>query len=155
MLTEKSLTGHAAIIGAGVMGAGIAALLANAGWRVSLLDRVPVNANADPKDRSRLAREGLDRALKARPPHFALAEYAKRVRIGNVEDHLDWVRDADWVVEAVAEDPAVKKALMERLATLVGPETIISSNTSALSLSGMVSGCPPDFRARFLGTHFF
>lgn len=155
MLNEKSLTGHAAIIGAGVMGAGIAALLANIGWQVDLLDRLPEDAPTDPHARNRIAQEGLARALKAHPPHFALPEYAARVRVGNVVDHLDWLREADWVVEAVAEDMDVKKSVMAAIAAHVGPKTTISSNTSGLSLARMVSECPPDFRARFLGTHFF
>ncbi|HXG23134.1 MAG TPA: 3-hydroxyacyl-CoA dehydrogenase family protein, partial [Chthonomonadales bacterium] len=155
MLNEKSLTGHAAVIGAGVMGTGIAALLANIGWQIDLLDRLPEDAPSAPHARNRLAQEGLERALKARPPHFALPEYAARVRVGNVVDHLDWLREADWVVEAVAEDMGVKKSVMAAIAAHVGPKTIVSSNTSGLSLARMVSECPPDFRARFLGTHFF
>lgn len=155
MLNEKSLTGHAAVIGAGVMGGSIAALLANIGWQVDLLDRLPDDAPTHPHARNRLAQEGLERALKARPPQFALPEYAARVRVGNVEDHLDWLREADWVVEAVAEDIAVKKSVMAAIAAHVGPQTTVSSNTSGLSLTRMVSECPPDFRARFLGTHFF
>src|SRR5437773_788155 len=127
MLNEKSLAGHAVVIGAGIMGGGIAALLANAGWRVSLIDQTDT-----------LAQEGLDRALKARPPLFALPEYASRVRVGNTEDSLEWVREADWVVEAVAEDPVVKRSLMESLAPFVGPHTTVSSNTSGLSLAAMV-----------------
>src|SRR5262245_6444371 len=133
MLNEKSLTGHAVIIGAGVMGGGIAALLANVGWRVSLLDR----ATDDPKARNRIAQEGLDRTVKSRPPQFALPEYADRVRVGNVEDHLDWLQEADWVVEAVAEEMSVKKALLAQVAAHIGPQTIISSNTSALRLIEM------------------
>jgi 3-hydroxyacyl-CoA dehydrogenase len=155
MLTEKSLTGHGVVIGAGVMGAGIAALLANIGWRVSLLDRVPEDAGTDAKSRNRLGKEGLDRVLKSRPPQFAIAEYVARVRVGNVEDNLDWLQDADWVVEAAAEDPAIKKQLMATLAVHVNPKTIISSNTSGLGLAEMVADCPTDFQSRFLGTHFF
>ncbi len=155
MLNEKSVTGHAVVVGAGVMGAGIAAILANAGWRVSLLDRVPEGVGTDTKSRNRLAQEGLDRALKAKPPHFALPAYAARVRVGNTADNLARMADADWVVEAAAEDPAVKRDLMEAIAAHAGPETVVSSNTSGLSLAGMVAGCLPEFRSRFLGTHFF
>src|SRR5262245_46901133 len=99
MLDEKSRSGHAVVIGAGVMGTGIAAILANAGWRVRLLDSVPADAGSDPKNRNRFSQEGLERALKVRPPQFALPEYSSRIRIGNVEDNLAWARDADWVVE--------------------------------------------------------
>src|SRR5260221_262130 len=82
-LHEKARSGHAVVIGGGVMGTGIAALLANIGWRVSLLDCVPENAGSDAKSRNRLAQEGLDRALKLKPPPFALPEYSNRIRIGN------------------------------------------------------------------------
>src|SRR5258706_4761324 len=133
MLTEKSRYGHAAVIGAGVMGTGIAALLANIGWTVDLMDQVPTDAGTtDPKSRNRFAQEGLDRALKARPPHFALPEYASQVRVGNTSDHLDRVGKADWVIEAVAEDRAGKNALMRQIVSLGGPDTIMSSNRSAL-----------------------
>ena len=154
-LNDRSRTGHAVVIGAGVMGAGIAALLANVDWTVDLLDQVPEGAGPDSISRNCLAQEGLDRALKSRPPLFALPEYASRVRIGNTSDDLDRVAKADWVVEAVAEDPEVKNRLMRDLSGLVGPTTVISSNTSGLSLAAMVEGCPADFRSRFLGTHFF
>src|SRR5213592_4919301 len=110
MLNETSATGNAVVIGAGVMGAGIAALLANVGWRVSLLDRLPDDAGSDAKSRNRIAQEGLDRALKSRPAQFALPEYAKQIRMGNVEDHSGWLLGADWIVEAVAEDLDVKRA---------------------------------------------
>src|SRR5689334_16455132 len=100
MLTEKSRAGRVVVIGAGIMGGGIAALMANLGWRVSLLDVVPDGAGSDPKSKNRLAAEGLDRALKSRPPQFALPEYASRVRVGNTSDHFGWLSDADWVVEA-------------------------------------------------------
>lgn len=157
MLNEKSLTGHVVVIGAGVMGAGIAALMANIGWRVSLLDRVPEDAGTDKKQRNRLAQEGLDKTLKSRPPQFALPEYAVRVRVGNTEDNLDWVSTADWVVEAVAEDPAVKRKLLAEIAALAEPETVVSSNTSGLGLLDMTADCPgdTDFQRQFLGTHFF
>ena len=155
MLYEKTRTGHAVVIGAGVMGGGIAALLSNLGWRVSLLDMVPEGSGDNLNSQNRLAAEGLDRVLMARPPLLALPEYSTRVRVGNTSDNLDWLHDADWVVEAVAEIPEVKRELMSAIATHVGPETVISSNTSGLSLAAMVADCPSDFRARFLGTHFF
>src|SRR5204862_7903008 len=97
---------------------------------VCLLDRVPEDAGKDRKARNRLAQDGLDRAVRARPPHFALPEYAARVRIGNTADNLGWLRDADWVVEAAAEDPGVKSIVMAAIAAHVGPKTVVSSNTS-------------------------
>src|SRR5687768_250505 len=155
MLNEKSVSGHAAVIGAGVMGTGIAAHLANIGWTVLLLDRVPEDAGSDAKSRNRLAQEGLDRALKSRPPQFASPEYALRVTIGNTEDHLDLVGQADWIVEAAAEDMEVKRQILADVSRVVSDSAVISSNTSGLSLSQMVASCPDGFRARFLGTHFF
>ena len=155
MLSEKSVIGHAAVIGAGVMGAGIAAHLANLGWSVLLLDRVPDGAGSDDKSRNRLAQEGLDRATKSRPPQFALADYARRVEIGNTEDSLAKIADADWIVEAAAEDLNVKREILSQVSAYARDDAVISSNTSGLSLSAMVAHCPPGFRSRFLGTHFF
>jgi len=150
MLNEHNKTGRAVVIGAGVMGAGIAAHLANVGWEVDLLDRAE-----ERPERNRLAAEGLKRALSAKPPQFAIPELAASVRIGNMVDDLDRLAGAEWIVEAVAEDMAVKKAVFAALASHAGPGAVISSNTSGLSLAGMVADCPADFRARFLGTHFF
>src|SRR4051812_18020300 len=102
MIDENSSTGTAVVIGAGTMGGGIAAQLANAGWQVKLLD-VPGGDPTDPKTRNTAANAGLERVKTARPPLLFLPEYAQRIETGNTADHLDWLRDADWVVEAVAE----------------------------------------------------
>src|SRR5687767_13401785 len=155
MLSEKSVSGHAAVIGAGVMGTGIAAHLANVGWTVLLLDRVPEDAGSDAKSRNRLAQEGLDRALMSRPPQFALPDYARRVTIGNTEDHLHLLGQANWIVEAAAEDLDVKRRILSAVSHVASDSAVISSNTSGLSLSEMAADCPAGFRSRFLGTHFF
>ncbi len=155
MLNEKSVAGHAAVIGAGVMGTGIAALLANVGWTVLLLERVPEGAGSDARSRNRLAHEGLDRALRSRPPQFAIPEYARRVTIGNIEDHLELIGKADWIVEAAAEDLDVKRRILADVSRVASDSASISSNTSGLSLSAMVADCPVGFRSRFFGTHFF
>jgi 3-hydroxyacyl-CoA dehydrogenase len=155
MLNEKSRAGRAVVLGAGVMGAGIAAHLANIGWTVHLLDRVPDVGGSSSNERNRLAQVGLDRALRSRPPQLALPEYASRICVGNLEDDLDRLAAADWIVEAVAEDMAVKKAVFRVVAAHASPQTVISSNTSGLSLAGMIADCPADVRARFFGTHFF
>ena len=147
--------GKAVVVGAGVMGAQIAAHLVNAGWEVSLLD-IPSEAVAsDLKVRNQMANRGLDRAVKARPPAFFLSELASRIRIGNTTDNLDWLKDADWVVEAVVEKPEIKRQLHTRLETHVGPNTLITTNTSGLSISGMAADCSASYRSRFFGTHFF
>ncbi len=153
MLNERSVFGKAVVIGAGTMGGGIAAQLANAGWQARLLDVAGPDPN-DRKTRNQAAAAGLERVLKNRPPLLFLPEFAERIRIGNTTDHLDSLREADWVVEAVVEKMEVKKAIIAQIAANVGPETIVSSNTSGLSLREMTSEQSPEFRARFLGTHF-
>ena len=155
MLNEKSVSGHVAVIGAGVMGTGIAAHLANIGWTVLLLDRVLEDAGSDSKSRNRLAQDGLDRAVKYRPPQFAIPDYARRVTTGNTKDHLNLLGRADWIVEAAAEDLQVKQRILKDVSQVASDTTVISSNTSGLSLSAMAAGCPAGFRSRFLGTHFF
>src|SRR5512145_17602 len=102
-----------AVLGAGVMGSGIAAHLANAGMRVLLLDVVPAEAaGGDRAARNRLARAGVENALKSRA--FYLPAYASNVEVGNLEDDLPRLRECDWVIEAVLEDLAVKKALFAK-----------------------------------------
>src|SRR5438067_1885031 len=100
-MDSRSAAGKAVVVGAGVMGAQIAAHLANAGWRSSLLDIVPEGAGEDARSRNALAARGLERAQKARPAAFFLPEYAGRVRPGNTADNLAWITEADWVIEAV------------------------------------------------------
>lgn len=153
MVNEKSITGKAVVIGAGTMGGGIAAQLANAGWQVWLLD-VPGPDPSDKKSRNQAAAAGWERVLKNRPPLLFLPEFAGRIHVGNTEDDLNVLRDADWVVEAVAEKMDVKRAVMAQIEAHAEPETIVSSNTSGLSLAGMTAARSPGFRSRFLGTHF-
>jgi 3-hydroxyacyl-CoA dehydrogenase len=137
------------------MGAQIAAHLANAGWHAGLLDIVPAGDGDDAKSRNALAAKGLERAQKARPAAFFLPEYAGRVRIGNTTDNLDWLRDSDWVVEAVVEKPEVKRKVHATLEQHLGPETLVTTNTSGLSLADMTEGRSASYLARFFGTHFF
>ncbi len=153
------------VIGAGVMGSGIAAHLANLGRQVSLLDIPPSSLTDDEQARGatltdvdvrlRVVRSLWDRAKNARPPHFYLPDTANNVRLGNVEDHLDWVRDADWVVEAVLEKMDVKRDLYAKLDPLLKPDTLITTNTSGLRISELAEGRSESFRKRFVGTHFF
>ncbi|MGH9787065.1 MAG: 3-hydroxyacyl-CoA dehydrogenase NAD-binding domain-containing protein, partial [Terriglobia bacterium] len=156
---------RAAVLGAGTMGARIAAHLANCGVPTVLLDLVPSALTADDKKkgldlsapavRNRLARAGLEAARKTKPAAFFLDELADRVTIGNFEDHLDWVAQADWIIEAVAEDLAIKRDLLARVAPHCKPDAVISSNTSGLSIAAIAAGFPEEFRRRWLGTHFF
>ncbi len=135
----------AAVLGAGTMGAQIAAHLANAGLPVLLLD---VTADA--------ARAGLDRARKTKPDPFFLPETAATIRTGSFDDGIADAAKADWIIEAIVEQLDLKHALLDRLAPHLGPRTIVSTNTSGIPIAqvAQVFGSPAH-RARFLGTHFF
>ncbi|WP_366656076.1 3-hydroxyacyl-CoA dehydrogenase NAD-binding domain-containing protein [Fodinicurvata sp. EGI_FJ10296] len=141
----------AAVIGAGVMGSGIAAHLANAGIPVMLLDIVPDGA----ADRSTLARGAIQRMLKTDPAPFMSKKVARLVTPGNTEDDLQSLSDCDWIVEAVVEDPAVKADLYARLEPVIKPEAVVSSNTSTIPLSILTRGRSDAFKASFMVTHFF
>jgi 3-hydroxyacyl-CoA dehydrogenase len=147
------------------MGARIAAHLANASVPSVLLDIVPKELTpeeqkrgstlSDPKVRNRFAQVGLDAALKSRPAAFFVPEAARLIRIGNFDDHLDWVKDCDWIIEAVIEDREIKRSLLRQVEPLRSPGTIVSSNTSGISLASIAEGFSDDFRRHWLGTHFF
>jgi 3-hydroxyacyl-CoA dehydrogenase len=149
---------RAAVIGAGIMGAGIAALLANVGIPMLLLDIVPPDAK-DRKDRAarnRFAQTGLERALKARPASAFYTDRAARlVTIGNTEDDLSKLGEVDWIVEAVFEELDVKRELYDRIEPVRRPGSIITSNTSGLPATMLLEGRGEDFRRHFLVTHFF
>ena len=136
------------VLGAGVMGGQIAALLACAGHKVRLLD-LPL---AD--DKAGRARQGLEKALASRPPAFYLAKMAQRVELGSMED-LAYVGEADWVIEAVVEESAPKRALLAQLEPYLHDGLVISSNTSGLSIAELAHGRSPEFCRCFLGVHFF
>src|ERR671934_976183 len=144
---------RAAVIGAGVMGAAIAAHLANVGVPSLLLD-VPAEG-AGRAARDRLARQGLERALKASPALFYDKADARLITTGNVEDDLERLRACDLVVEAIVERLEAKRALFARVAEVRAPHAIVSSNTSGISVNAMAAGLPDDFQRHFLVTHFF
>ena len=139
----------AVVVGAGAMGSGIAAHLANAGVQVSLLDVVPDGDG----DRSRLAREAIARQVKG--GGFMLPVFADRVTPGNVEDDVAAYSSADWVVEAVFEDLAVKRELYATVEQHRSPHTMVTSNTSTIPLAQLVEGRDEDFVRHFAITHFF
>lgn len=141
----------AAVLGAGTMGAQIAAHLANAGLEVQLLDIAP----DDGSDKNAIVRRGLERARKASPAPFFSEQAAKRITTGNFDDDFGRIADADWVIEAVVERLDVKRSLFDRVEETVSADAIVSSNTSGLSISSIVEGRSEPFRRRFLGTHFF
>ena len=154
-----------AVLGAGTMGSRIAAHLANASIPCLLLDMVPKEltheeqakglALHEPQVRNRLAQAGLDAALKSRPAAFFVPEAARMITIGNFQDDLNELKDCDWIIEAVTEDRAVKRTLLERVQAIRAREAIISSNTSGISISSLSEGFSEEFRRHFLGTHFF
>ncbi|MGZ5077866.1 MAG: 3-hydroxyacyl-CoA dehydrogenase family protein, partial [Methylobacter sp.] len=140
-----------AVIGAGVMGSGIAAHVANAGIPVYLLDIV----SKDSDNRNSVAESAIAKMLKADPAPFMHKNNVRLVTPGNIEDHLDWLKEADWVLEAVIEDPAVKQALYRKLDNACRPDTLVSSNTSTLPLKLLTRDMPDSFKQRFMITHFF
>jgi len=141
----------AAVIGAGVMGSGIAAQIANAGVPVLLLD-VPADNGGD---RSALARNAIQRMLKTEPAPFMHKAAAKLVEPGNTEDDLGHLAEVDWIIEVVVEDLEIKRALYARIEAVRKDGSIVSSNTSTLPLSTLVEGQPERFARDFLITHFF
>ncbi len=148
-----------AVLGAGVMGTGIAAHVANAGVPVLLLDIVPPNlSDAEKRDRAarnRFSAGGLDKALKAKPAAFFHPRAAELVEVGNFDDDLARIAECDWVVEVVKEDLAVKRALFEKVDKARRPGTLITSNTSGLPLAQLIEGRSADFKKSFFVTHFF
>jgi 3-hydroxyacyl-CoA dehydrogenase len=139
------------VIGAGVMGAGIAAQVANAGWPVVLLDIVPPGAN----NRSQVAEGAVAKMLKTEPAPFMSTRAAKLVETGNVEDDLGKLADCDWIIEVIVERPEVKQALYHRLEAVRRPGTAISSNTSTIPLAVLTAGMSDGFKRDFMITHFF
>ncbi len=148
-----------AVLGAGVMGSGIAAHLASCGIRVILLDIVPPNlTEAESNDRAarnRWSQGGLDKALTARPALFLDNAAAALIEVGNMSDDLHRVSEVDWVVEVVKEDMQVKRDLFARIEAHWKPGTLVTSNTSGLSIDGMLEGRGAAFKKHFFGTHFF
>lgn len=147
------------------MGAAIAAHLANAGTRVTLLDIVPrelmekeEKGGLTLKDkvvRNRIVQMGLDAALKSRPASFVTQEHAALVSVGNLEDDFEVIAEADWVIEVIIENLKIKQDLMARIDDMRGERTIVSSNTSGIPIKAIAEGRLDEFKAHFLGTHFF
>ncbi|WP_208426329.1 MULTISPECIES: 3-hydroxyacyl-CoA dehydrogenase/enoyl-CoA hydratase family protein [Salinibacter] len=140
----------AAVLGAGTMGAQIAAHLANAGLEVHLLDIAP-----DDDDPNAVVREGFEQAREASPDPFFAGEAADRVHLGNFEEHFGRIGDVDWIVEAVVERMDVKRDVHARIEAHAADDAVISTNTSGLPIHAITEGRSADFKRRFLGTHFY
>lgn len=149
----------AAVLGSGVMGSGIAAHLANIGIPTLLLDMVPRDLSdedkGNPKVRNRVAQGALDKLLKQKPAPLASKKNLSLLSAGNFEDDLEKLQDVDWIIEVIVENLDIKKGLYEKIDAVRKPGTIITSNTSGISINAMGEGRSEDFQKHFLGTHFF
>ncbi|RLB72023.1 MAG: 3-hydroxyacyl-CoA dehydrogenase [Deltaproteobacteria bacterium] len=155
----------AAVLGAGVMGASIAAHLTNAGIECLLLDIVPFELTEEdqqqgltkesPKWRNSFAARGLKAALKSKPASFYSKKNAEMITIGNFEDDLDKLSQVDWVIEVVVENLEIKQELLAKVAKVVGSKSIVSTNTSGLPIRDIAANLPKTLKKRFLGVHFF
>ncbi len=155
----------AAVLGSGVMGSGIAAYLANAGIKVLLLDRIPSHLTdkekaqgltlEDKKVRNKLSESALQKMLKHKPAPLTVDNNLSYIEAGNLEDDRHMLQEADWIIEAVVENLAVKKQLFAMVDQYRKPGSIVSSNTSGISITSMSAGRSEDFCRHFLGTHFF
>ncbi len=154
-----------AVLGAGVMGQGIAAHLAGAGVPVLLLDIVPPQfteedkklglSESSPQFRNKFALKGLEAIKNSKPSVIYSKRDLKLISPGNFEDHWNQLADCDWIVEVVVEKLAIKQALFERIEKVMKPDTVVSSNTSGLPLKAMSEGRGANFKKNFLVTHFF
>src|SRR5271154_91514 len=133
------------VIGAGVMGSGIAAQVANAGVPVLLLDILP----KDGANRNAVAEGAVARALKTEPAPFMSAAAAKLIEVGNIDDDLARVAECDWIVEVVLERLDIKQALYHKLEAVRRPGTAVSSNTSTIPLHTLAEGMPASFTRDF------
>lgn len=154
-----------AVLGAGVMGATIAAHLANAGLEILLLDIVPKDLDKQeeakgftlesPAVRNRIAQNGLNGLMKMKPAPFYLKNFASQIQVGNLEDDLGKLKECDWIIEVVVEYMPIKLDLMKKLVPNIAPGAILTTNTSGLSVNEMTEVLPPEIRKNFLATHFF
>jgi 3-hydroxyacyl-CoA dehydrogenase len=155
----------AAVLGAGVMGATIAAHLTNAGIECVLLDIIPFELNdADkaqglteksPAWRNRFAANGLAGVLKSKPSGFFTKKNASMIKIGNFEDNLGWLAGVDWIIEVVVENLKIKQELFAKIEKVVKPDCIITTNTSGIPIKDITANFGLKLRENFLGTHFF
>src|SRR5436305_1976911 len=146
-----------AVLGAGTMGARIAAHVANAGFPCVLLDIVPPGTPADANRavRNKIVAAGLDATKKSKPAAFADGSLARLITIGNFDDDMKLIADCDWVIEAVAENLEIKRSLLRKTEAVLKPSAIVTTNTSGLPVASIAEGFSPEFRKRWFGTHFF
>lgn len=156
---------RAAVLGAGTMGAALAAHFANAGIPTLLLDIAPRELDAEEEKkgltldsrevRDRVARRGLEAAKKAKPAAFFTSEQASLVTVGNFADDMARIKDCDFVIEAVVENLDIKRQLYTEVERHRAPDTIVATNTSGIPVRSIAEGFSESFRRHFLGAHFF
>jgi 3-hydroxyacyl-CoA dehydrogenase len=144
-----------AILGAGTMGARIAAHFANAGVPSLLLDILPPDAPPNGPARNKIAAAGLDSAIKSKPAALFEASLSRLVTIGNFDDDLKRLAEVDWIIEAVVENLEIKRSLLKKVEAIRKPGTIVTTNTSGLPVAKIAEGFSEDFRRSWFGTHFF
>jgi 3-hydroxyacyl-CoA dehydrogenase len=146
-----------AVLGAGTMGARIAAHMANAGVPCYLLDMVPPDAaqSSDKAARNTIVAAGLDAAIKSKPAAFFAKGLERLITIGNFDDDMRLLSDADWIIEAVAENVEIKRALLKKVEAARKPGSIVTTNTSGLPVHSIAEGFSDEFRRHWFGTHFF
>ena len=154
-----------AVLGSGIMGAGIACHFANIGADVLLLDIVPKEPNdaekakgmdtSHPQVRNRIVNENLTKAVKSKPAPLYHASFSDRIKTGNFEDDMPKIADVDWIIEVVVERLDIKKIVFEQVEKFRTPGTLVSSNTSGIPIKFMNEGRSEDFQQHFTVTHFF
>jgi 3-hydroxyacyl-CoA dehydrogenase len=155
----------AVVLGTGAMASGIAGHLANAGVPTLLLGRVPSELNDEERKkgldfdnrvvRNRQAAKSLEKIIKGKPPALYDLSGAAMIKIGNYDDDLEKIADADWIIESIIENPAAKKNLLNRVIKYRKPGAVLSTNTSGISINAICKDLPDEVRRHFLGTHFF
>ena len=156
-LSKHRQINKVAVLGAGTMGSRIAAHMTNAGLPVVLLDIVPpgTDASAAKAERNKIVLGALDGLKKSKPAAFYSPESARLIAAGNFDDDLALIADCDWIIEVVAENLDIKRALLERVQKHRRPDSIVTSNTSGLPIHEIVDGMPMELRRHWFGTHFF
>ncbi len=156
---DKRHINKVAVLGSGLMGSGIAALFANIGLEVLMLDILPFDLKEEEKDnkkaRNRMADNSLKAALKSKFAPFYKNSFAKRITTGNFEDDFEKIKDADWIIEVVIERLDIKKQIFEKVDQYRKTGSLVTSNTSGIPIHMMVEGRSDDFKKHFCGTHFF
>lgn len=154
---SKRRVKHVSVLGSGVMGAGIACHLANAGMDVLMLDILPKTETIStrPADRNKIATDALTNALKSKPAALYDPDFASKIQVGNFDDDFEKINQSDWIIEVVVERLDIKQSIFEKVARFRKPGSLVTSNTSGIPIHQLAAGHSDEFRQHFCGTHFF